>query len=84
MSFIARSAEDTRSRQSYKAQGYAATAECLIDYLMLDEENDARRLVGRSKCNPPLRPRAEVEKLWRRLAAGDVVSRLNRRCQLVA
>ena len=57
---------------SYKAQGYAATAECLIHYLMLDEENDARRLGGRSKCNPPLRPRAEVEKLWRRLAAGDV------------
>ena len=57
---------------SYKAQGYAATAECLIHYLMLDEENDARQLGGRSKCNPPLRPRAEVEKLWRRLAAGDV------------
>jgi allantoinase len=57
---------------SYKAQGYAATAECLIHYLMLDEENDARRLGGRSKCNPPLRSRAEVEKLWRRLAAGDV------------
>jgi len=57
---------------SYRAQGYEATAECLIHYLTLDEENDARRLGGRSKCNPPLRPRAEVEKLWRHLAAGNV------------
>ncbi|MEW6642651.1 MAG: amidohydrolase family protein [Pseudomonadota bacterium] len=57
---------------AYRAQGYQATAECLIHYLMLDEENDARRLGGRSKCNPPLRPRAEVEKLWRHVAAGNV------------
>ncbi|SMD14382.1 dihydroorotase family protein [Rhizobium sp. RU36D] len=56
----------------YRAQGYQATVECLIHYLMLDEENDARRLGGRSKCNPPIRPRAEVEKLWRQLANGNV------------
>jgi len=56
----------------YRAQGYEATVECLIHYLTLDEENDARRLGGRSKCNPPLRPRAEVETLWRHLAAGNV------------
>jgi allantoinase len=56
----------------YRAQGHAATVECLIHYLTLDEENDARRLGGRSKCNPPLRPRAEVEALWRQLAAGNV------------
>ncbi len=35
---------------------------------MLDEENDARRLGGKAKINPPIRPRAEVEKLWRHLA----------------
>ena len=57
---------------SYRAQGHAATVECLIHYLMLDEESDARRLGGRSKCNPPLRPRAEVESIWRHLAAGNV------------
>lgn len=56
----------------YRAQGHAATVECLIHYLMLDEETDARRLGGRSKCNPPIRPRAEVETLWRHLAAGNV------------
>lgn len=57
---------------SYRAQGYAATVECLIHYLTLDEETDAKRLGGRSKCNPPIRPRAEVEALWRQLAAGNV------------
>lgn len=57
---------------SYRAQGHAATVECLIHYLTLDEEHDARRLGGRSKCNPPIRPRAEVEALWRQLAAGNV------------
>jgi allantoinase len=56
----------------YRAQGHAATVECLIHYLTLDEENDARRLGGRSKCNPPIRLRAEVEALWRELAAGQV------------
>jgi allantoinase len=56
----------------YRAQGHAATVECLIHYLTLDEETDARRLGGRSKCNPPIRPRAEVEALWRQLAAGNV------------
>jgi allantoinase len=56
----------------YRAQGHAATTECCIHYLMLDEENDARRLGGKSKVNPPIRPRAEVEKLWRQVAAGNV------------
>lgn len=56
----------------YRAQGHRATVECLIHYLMLDEEVDARRLGGRSKCNPPLRPRAAVEGLWRQITAGNV------------
>jgi allantoinase len=56
----------------YRAQGHRATVECLIHYLTLDQETDAKRLGGKSKCNPPIRPRAEVEKLWRHLAAGNV------------
>ena len=56
----------------YRAQGHRATVECLIHYLTLDQETDARRLGGKSKCNPPIRARAEVEKLWRHLAAGNV------------
>jgi allantoinase len=57
---------------AYRAQGHRATVECLIHYLTLDQENDAKRLGGRSKCNPPLRSRAEVESLWRHLSAGNV------------
>ena len=56
----------------YRARGFAATIECCIHYLTLDEENDVRRLGGKAKINPPIRPRAEVEKLWQQVAAGNV------------
>ncbi|HHY48812.1 MAG TPA: dihydroorotase family protein, partial [Alphaproteobacteria bacterium] len=56
----------------YRARGFHASIECCIHYLTLDEENDVRRLVGKAKVNPPIRPRAEVEKLWRQVAAGNV------------
>ena len=39
---------------------------------VLDEENDVKRLGGKAKINPPIRPRAEVEKLWRHVADGNV------------
>lgn len=57
---------------SYRAQGFAATVECCIHYLTLDEERDVARLGGKAKINPPIRPRAEVEALWRHVAAGNV------------
>ena len=57
---------------AYRAQGQPATIEACIHYLTLDEENDVRRLVGKAKINPPLRPRHEVEALWHHLAAGNV------------
>ncbi|MBD9597371.1 amidohydrolase family protein [Ensifer sp. ENS05] len=56
----------------YRQQGYDATVEACIHYLVLDEENDVRRLVGKAKINPPIRPRKEVEALWHHLAAGHV------------
>ncbi len=57
---------------AYRAQGYRATIECCIHYLVLDEENDVKRLGGKAKINPPIRRRAEVEKLWRHVADGNV------------
>jgi allantoinase len=57
---------------AYRAQGHSATIEACIHYLTLDEDNDVRRLGGKAKINPPLRPRAEVEALWHHLAAGNV------------
>lgn len=56
----------------YRAEGHHATAECCIHYLTLDEENDVTRLGGKAKINPPIRPRAEVEALWRQVARGNV------------
>ena len=57
---------------AYRAQGFDATMEACIHYLTLDEESDVKRLKGKAKINPPIRPRAEVESLWRHLAAGNV------------
>jgi allantoinase len=56
----------------YRARGFAATIECCIHYLTLNDEEDVRRLGGRAKINPPLRSPAEVEALWRQVAAGNV------------
>jgi allantoinase len=57
---------------AYRTQGHGATIEACIHYLTLDEENDVRRLGGKAKVNPPLRPRSEVEALWSHLAAGNI------------
>ena len=56
----------------YRSEGFKATIECCIHYLVLDEENDVKRLGGKAKINPPIRSRAEVEKLWTQVAAGNV------------
>ena len=56
----------------YRAEGFKSTIECCIHYLVLDEENDVKRLGGKAKINPPIRSRAEVEKLWAQVAAGNV------------
>ena len=58
--------------QSYKRQGFAASVEVCIHYLMFDEDNDVRQLGGLAKVNPPLRPRVETEKLWAHLTAGSI------------
>ncbi|MGE7370091.1 dihydroorotase [Neorhizobium sp. NPDC001467] len=57
---------------AYRRDGFEATVECCIHYLTLDEENDVKRLGGKAKINPPIRPRAEVEALWRKVADGKV------------
>ncbi|UXN70149.1 amidohydrolase family protein [Devosia neptuniae] len=58
--------------RSYRDQGFDATIECCIHYLTLDEEHDVARLGGKAKINPPIRSRAEVEKLWEHVRAGNV------------
>ena len=58
--------------QAYRAQGVDATIEACIHYLVCSEEEDVSRLLGRAKCNPPIRTAAEREKLWQHLAAGHI------------
>ncbi len=53
------------------SDGADASAETCTHYLVMDE-NDVRRLGGRAKINPPLRPRAQQDALWRLLDAGRV------------
>lgn len=56
----------------YRESGHYSSVECCIHYLVLDEENDVARLGGKAKINPPVRPRREVEAIWRQLADGRV------------
>jgi allantoinase len=53
----------------YRGQGGNATAETCLHYLAMTED-DVVRLKGFAKCNPPLRPAAEVEAVWERVIAG--------------
>ena len=57
---------------SYRAQGFDATIEACIHYLILNEEDDVRRLKGLAKVNPPIRGGGEREALWRHLATGNI------------
>jgi len=58
--------------QAFRAQGVDATIEACIHYLVCSEEEDVSRMLGRAKCNPPIRSMAEREKLWQHLAAGHI------------
>ena len=53
------------------ADGANASAETCTHYLVMDCD-DLRRLGGRAKINPPLRPRAQQDALWRLLESGSV------------
>src|SRR3984893_1966853 len=54
-----------------RADGADASAETCLHYLLMDT-GELSRQGARAKINPPLRSAAEVENLWRLLAAGPV------------
>ncbi len=56
---------------AYRAMGHRTTIEACLHYLILSEE-DLARIGGLGKVNPPIRPAAEREQLWRHLAAGNI------------
>ncbi len=54
-----------------RARGIDVTAETCPHYLLFAED-DLERLGAIAKCAPPLRPRSDVEFLWKSLARGDI------------
>ncbi|MBT0882367.1 dihydroorotase family protein [Campylobacter sp. 2018MI13] len=61
---------------NYKKDGYKASVECCLHYLICSEEDEVRRLNGIAKINPPIRDLANKEAIWECLKNGlvDVVS----------
>jgi len=57
--------------ETFRAMGAQTTGEACIQYLCMTED-DIIRLRGLGKCNPPFRTAAEVERMWRCLAADKI------------
>jgi allantoinase len=55
----------------HRSQGVRATGETCLQYLLLSMEA-LREQGGRAKCNPPLRAREDVDRLWQLLADGAI------------
>jgi len=56
--------------EMYRKAGHNASIETCIQYLMLNHEEHTRRLGAKTKHYPPIRPKAETEKLWSHIAQG--------------
>ena len=56
--------------KNYREQGYAATAETCLHYLIFDEA-DVIEMGARGKVNPPIRP-DQKDAIWQKLLDGDV------------
>ncbi len=55
----------------YRQAGHHATIETCVQYLMLNEEDHVRRFGARAKHYPPIRPKAEMDRLWTHVARGE-------------
>nr|BFE98249.1 hypothetical protein GCM10020185_87850 [Pseudomonas brassicacearum subsp. brassicacearum] len=56
--------------EMYRKAGHKASIETCIQYLMLNHEEHTRRFGAKTKHYPPIRPKAETEKLWEHIAKG--------------
>ncbi|MGE0803563.1 MAG: dihydroorotase family protein [Lautropia sp.] len=52
----------------YRRAGHRASIETCVQYLMLDHEEHTRRFGAKTKHYPPIRPKAEVDRLWTHIA----------------
>ncbi|SDP79315.1 dihydroorotase [Desulforhopalus singaporensis] len=57
---------------AYRSQNADTTVEACIHYLILNHEEHGPKLKGLGKINPPIRPKAEVEAIWKHLQKGNV------------
>lgn len=55
----------------FRRAGHKVSIETCVQYLMMNHENDAQRLGAKLKHYPPIRPKAEMDKLWTHIAAGN-------------
>jgi len=55
----------------YRGAGHAASIETCVQYLMLNHEEHTRRFGAKTKHFPPIRPKAETERLWTHIARND-------------
>jgi len=58
--------------ESYRRQGFAASVEVCIHYLVFSEDEDVARVGGLGKINPPIRTSRERESLWKHLVSGNI------------
>lgn len=55
----------------YRRAGAQASIETCVQYLMLNHEEHTKRFGALTKHYPPIRPKAEVEKLWTHIANNE-------------
>lgn len=55
----------------YRNAGHNVSIETCVQYLMLNHEDHAKRLGARIKHYPPIRPKAEMERLWTHIGSGN-------------
>ena len=54
--------------EMYRQAGHHASIETCIQYLMLNHEEHTQRFGAKTKHYPPIRPKAESDKLWAHIA----------------
>ncbi len=57
--------------EMYRNAGHSVSIETCVQYLMVNHEEHASRLGALVKHYPPIRPKEQVEKLWKHIARGN-------------
>lgn len=55
----------------YRRAGHQASIETCVQYLMLNHEEHTRKFGAKTKHYPPIRPKAEVDRLWTHIANNE-------------